>query len=580
MKVKVAKETRMKSPAPPTHQRNSSFFACKSRKPSAMGRIGGYRRGRGAILVATISLTSCAGFQPHSWPHSCHHPTMLTTRSSTRAHAPSSTALSLSIPAAPAISALATLSISASAGAVADKMKLFGGGGSGTVVSLLVASVLSNIGLAPSSHPLYDICWTKLLPASLAFMLMSGFGGDDNGTSIQDTTEDEVKSTIKTVSIPFAFGCLGSIVGCLLSFVGSVLMSTNTGRWTLPPLDAATAAGCLCSSFIGGTVNLFATARILGSGPNAIDLESLLGSMAAADLLVMALYFAGLTAAVKSSYLQRIFPGRLKNARRGSKEIESTAEIDGAKEDASIESQVSASIGRQLYREIRPATAATFASALAFLIVSASTRFERSVYSLFGIPGMGCAAIAVLSTAVGWALRRIKILWTSEKGQEKELFPWLQKEMNRVCPRLSGLCFNLLFAAIGTAANVGVALRHGPASFLFASSALLVHFVTILLGSLAMTKIIPKVKLSIEELAVASNAAIGGPATAAAFAGSLGAGQDVGGESKRRGLVLAGTTWGVVGYAIGTSLGVWLSKILLNFVLAEGFGGRSMSLHP
>jgi len=457
-------------------------------------------------------------------------------------------------------------------------MKLFGGGGSGTVVSLLVASVLSNIGLAPSSHPLYDICWTKLLPASLAFMLMSGFGGDDNGTSIQDTTEDEVKSTIKTVSIPFAFGCLGSIVGCLLSFVGSVLMSTNTGRWTLPPLDAATAAGCLCSSFIGGTVNLFATARILGSGPNAIDLESLLGSMAAADLLVMALYFAGLTAAVKSSYLQRIFPGRLKNAQRVSEG--GTAEIVSAKEDASIESQVSASIGRQLYREIRPATAATFASALAFLIVSASTRFERSVYSLFGIPGMGCAAIAVLSTAVGWALRRIKILWTSEKGQEKELFPWLQKEMNRVCPRLSGLCFNLLFAAIGTAANVGVALRHGPASFLFASSALLVHFVTILLGSLAMTKIIPKVKLSIEELAVASNAAIGGPATAAAFAGSLGTGQNVGGKSKRRGLVLAGTTWGVVGYAIGTSLGVWLSKILLNFVLAEGFGGRSMSLHP
>ena len=573
MKVKVAKETRMKSPAPPT---DVCFILClQNRKPSAMGRIGGYRRGRGAILVATMSLTSCAGFQPHPWPH----PTMPTTRSSlpqTRAHAPSSTALSLSIPAAPAISALATLSISASAGAVADKMKLFGGGGSGTVVSLLVASVLSNIGLAPSSHPLYDICWTKLLPASLAFMLMSGFGGDDNGTSIQDTTEDEVKSTIKTVSIPFAFGCLGSIVGCLLSFVGSVLMSTNTGRWTLPPLDAATAAGCLCSSFIGGTVNLFATARILGSGPNAIDLESLLGSMAAADLLVMALYFAGLTAAVKSSYLQRIFPGRQKNARRVSEG--GTAKIVGAKEDASIESQVSASIGRQLYREIRPATAATFASALAFLIVSASTRFERSVYSLFGIPGMGCAAIAVLSTAVGWALRRIKILWTSEKGQEKELFPWLQKEMNRVCPRLSGLCFNLLFAAIGTAANVGVALRHGPASFLFASSALLVHFVTILLGSLAMTKIIPKVKLSIEELAVASNAAIGGPATAAAFAGSLGTGQNVGGKSKRRGLVLAGTTWGVVGYAIGTSLGVWLSKILLNFVLAEGFWG--MSLHP
>jgi len=232
-----------------------------------------------------------------------------------------------------------------------------------------------------------------------------------------------------------------------------------------------------------------------------------------------------------------------------------------------------------MQREVRPAIAATFAAALAFGIVSASTRFEKIVYSFSGIPGMGCAAIASLSTGAGWILRRIKIVWTSAKGREKELVPWLQKEMNRVCPNLSGLCFNLLFAAIGTAANVGVALRHGPASFLFASSALLVHFVTMLLGSLAISKAIPKLKLSIEELAVASNAAIGGPATAAAFAGSLGTGEDlISSTRKRRGLVLAGTTWGVFGYAVGTSIGVWLSKILLSFVLAEGFW--DMSLHP
>ena len=409
-------------------------------------------------------------------------------------------------------------------------------------------------------------------------MLMTGFGLKEEDSS------SDVKATIKSVSLPFAIGSLGSVLGCIISFVGTLLLGGKAGRWSLPPLDAAVAAGCICSSYVGGTVNLFATARILGdslksSGAKTFNMETLMGSMAAADLLVMAVYFAGLTAAVKSPYLQRIFPGRSADDQITVEETTTTSTTSDGNQDTSIESQISASVGRELYRETRPVIAATFSSALAYVCVSISTRFERSIYSLSGIPGMGCAAIAALSTTVGWILRRIKIIWKSAKGEdEKEMLPWLQEEMSRVCPKLSGLCFNLLFAAIGTAANVGVALQHGPASFLFASSALVVHFVTILLGSWAVEKVLPKVRLSIEELAVASNAAIGGPATAAAFAGTLANDNDTRSSRQRRGLVLAGTVWGVVGYAIGTSLGVWISKILLSVVLAEGFW--DMSLHP
>lgn len=453
---------------------------------------------------------------------------------------------------------------------MADRTKLLGG--SGSIVSLLVGAALSNAGIAPSSHPLYDVCWTYLLPASLALMLMTGFGLKEEDSS------SDVKATIKSVSLPFAIGSLGSVLGCIISFVGTLLLSGKAGRWSLPPLDAAVAAGCICSSYVGGTVNLFATARILGdslksSGAKAFSLESLLGSMAAADLLVMAVYFAGLTAAVKSPFLQRMFPGPSADEQNTVEETFATSATSDGKQETSK------SVGRQLHRETRAAIAATFSSALAYVIVSISARFERSIYSLSGIPGMGCAAIAVLSTSVGWLLRRIKVIWTATKGEEeKEILPWLQEEMSRVCPTLSGLCFNLLFAAIGTAANVRVALQHGPASFLFASSALVVHFVALLLGSWAMTRILPKARLSIEELAVASNAAIGGPATAAAFAGTLTNDNGARGSRKRRGLVLAGTVWGVVGYAIGTSLGVWISKILLSVVLAEGFW--DISLHP
>jgi uncharacterized membrane protein len=60
-----------------------------------------------------------------------------------------------------------------------------------------------------------------------------------------------------------------------------------------------------------------------------------------------------------------------------------------------------------------------------------------------------------------------------------------------------------------------------------------------------------------EDVLIASNAAIGGPATAAAFCGQLA-------ESNPRkpGLTLAATVYGVVGYATGTTIGASLFRIL------------------
>jgi uncharacterized membrane protein len=50
---------------------------------------------------------------------------------------------------------------------------------------------------------------------------------------------------------------------------------------------------------------------------------------------------------------------------------------------------------------------------------------------------------------------------------------------------------------------------------------------------------------------IGSNAAIGGPSTAAAFAAPLDAG-----------LVVPAAIWGVVGYGVGTSLGVGVWRAL------------------
>ena len=491
-------------------------------------------------------------------------------------------------------SAVAALTVSALAGTVADRFNLLGGG-SGTLVSLVFASLMSNLGLAPASHPLYDVCWTKLLPASLALMLISGFDieneSDRNGPSKSDSIQ--IKQSISAVSVPFVIGSIGSILGCLLSFVLS-LFATNVGRWSLPPIEAAVAAGCLCSSYIGGTVNLFATARIVGqslggSAGSGINLGSLLSSMAAADLLVMALYFSAMAAAFKSKLLQRIFPGRKKEneATEENQVLLLDPKADAARAPVAgtkLATEESSSSGE---RRIHSVTAIAVASTLAFGIVCASDNFERNLAQRYGVPGMGCAAIAVLSTVVRWTLQRVKLVQSSTFGLDTQInirtiFPplWLQKEMDRACPRLSGLCFNLLFAAIGTSANVAVALRHGPASFLFAVVALSIHVAIILFGSWGAMKLFPAFKifpLAVEDVMVASNAGIGGPATAAAFAGSVGSTCHKK-KSSNRGLVLAATVLGVVGYALGTSVGVGLSGMLLEFVLAEGFW--EMPMHP
>jgi hypothetical protein len=67
--------------------------------------------------------------------------------------------------------------------------------------------------------------------------------------------------------------------------------------------------------------------------------------------------------------------------------------------------------------------------------------------------------------------------------------------------------------------------------------------------------------LTLEDILVASNAAIGGPATAASFAGSFTHISD----AFRNALIISGTFYGVFGYAIGTSIGVSLTRILLGF---------------
>lgn len=332
-------------------------------------------------------------------------------------------------------------------------------------------------------------------------------------------------------------------------------------------------SGCLCASYIGGTVNFFAAAKILmpmfncdsSSGRDG-GIGSLFGSLAAADLVVMAIYFSVLSFASKSTLLQRLFPNR-NDDEEISNDFMAPSDIlvsgESLKESSSKDSTIYASLGSTI-------TAVIWAFLVSLLTVLAATDLEKRVNNL--VPGTMCAFLAVFGLIseklVGIGLKR------NQKRSSKSFLARSLEKVPLVSPALSSMCFYLLFASIGTTADVTSAVASGPTALVFASLALAIHFVTVLVATFLGGKLSRRAEkhhlpqTTLQEMLTASNAAIGGPSTAAAFAADL---VPITPNSRsnsrlRRSLVLGATFWGVFGYAIGTATGVSLAKALMRWV--------------
>lgn len=103
----------------------------------------------------------------------------------------------------------------------------------------------------------------------------------------------------------------------------------------------------------------------------------------------------------------------------------------------------------------------------------------------------------------------------------------------------------MFFAVTGASGHISAVLRFGPGVFVHTAVQVVVHFIVAVgLGRL--------LKLPFKEMALASNANVGGPTTAAAMA-----------SNKRwNALVLPALLTGVFGYAIATAVGVAMMKPL------------------
>jgi uncharacterized membrane protein len=159
------------------------------------------------------------------------------------------------------------------------------------------------------------------------------------------------------------------------------------------------------------------------------------------------------------------------------------------------------------------------------------------------------------------------------RSQMAQFVSDFSNDLRQIGGPMSELCFMALFAAIGVSANLEKAMARGVSTLVFAILALLVHFLTIGLGSFSVMKTMPKLTkgsitifpLALEEILVASNAAIGGASTAAGFAGNISDTQIS--KDQKQGLIMAATFYGVVGYACATTVGVFLTQALAKRLL-------------
>lgn len=345
---------------------------------------------------------------------------------------------------------------------------------SGAVVTMLVTFVLSNLRIIPIDAPAYSAIWSFLVPFSIPLLLFKA--------NLLRILRESGR-----LLVAYLLGALGTVLGTAIAYY---LIPVGEVAWKLAAVFSAT--------YIGGSVNFFATAKTVG-----LDLDSgdLLAAGTAADNLVMVLFFLLLFALPSLKWTKQIFP---------SHSFSGDAKA-GEKTNGSRAPQ-----GESSLLEMSQALA----------IASIVGAIGVGVSSLLGIPKAAILATTII--IVGLAT----------------LFPQYLGRLT-VADKIGTLLMQIFFAAIGASANIWKVLEFGPILFLFAAAILTIHLVFLLVAGLLL-------RLDIAELVVASNANLGGPTTAAAMAKAKNWDK----------LVTPSILCGTFGYAIATFIGVALGNLL------------------
>eukprot|EP00892_Ulva_mutabilis_P007954 jgi/Ulvmu1/5530/UM023_0066.1 len=399
---------------------------------------------------------------------------------------------------------------------------------SGVVIAMAFAAALSLLGILPSQAAAYDTVWAALMPLGAALLLLGS------------PTDAAPARAAPQALTAFAVAAAGTVAGTAAAWAAF-------GHAQAPGGAAVTAA--LCATYIGGSLNFAAVIQAL-----KVQDSVLVASTLAIDNIAMALYFAAMAlvpvpqpatpptpkpavpaaAATGPHVSSNATPAALSQIQQTDAPASNHAKWKEGLLAKYLNRNPDDGPTNARNQGTRPGMLGRAAAAGVTLAVAAACcAAGEAVAEGTGASGFGLAFMAVSAVAVNavhaWLLRRGSI--PAEAWLGAELFSGLTPAAN--------LCMALFFATIG--ASAGAASLAGPARLLvpLVATQIAVHAAAVAAGVLLLR--VPR------DLAlVASNAAIGGPATAAAMAAARGWPQ----------LVRPAVFLGSIGYATGTWIGL------------------------
>lgn len=377
---------------------------------------------------------------------------------------------------------------------------------SGCILCLVMAMALANLRVIPTDAEAYDFVWGYIVPLAIPFLL---FKAD---------LRKIWRGSCRIFGI-FVLGSFGTVTGGVLAFS---LFKKVFGYGNTKSLMAM-----FVGTYVGGSVNLAAMADATNADKNLISASIV------ADNLLMVLYFFLLVALPGIEWVRRHFRHPLVEAQeRFARTDERPVKPVGLKKKEKTS-------GAEDYWKSRPVSIIDLSSSIAAacMIVAVSRILAGFFDSSILGDGFG---LSLLRGLLGSQYLMITTITTVLAT----LFPGFFGNLAGA-QEIGTFLIHIFFAVIGAPASIMLIIREAPLLFLFAAVIILMN----MLFSLGFGKLLG---YSIEEITVASNANIGGPTTAAAFAIAKG----------WHSLIVPALLAGTLGYVIGNYYGIFLFTIL------------------
>lgn len=369
---------------------------------------------------------------------------------------------------------------------------------SGAIIALILAMVLANIGIIPTSCPLYDdVVWGIVVPVGIPLLLLQ-------------CNLNKIGKLTGKMLIVFLLGAVGTFVGALIAFF--LLKGAYNGSVS----DLAGVASMMTGSYIGGGVNFAAMAD--AAGLKGTDVAA--AATVADNLLMSAYFFVLIFIAGMKFFRSKFAHPHIDAVEAGTDTSKTQAAAFWSRKDISLKD-----IAIAVAYAVTVVWVSSMIGSFFTGLVPAENRtaIQDFVAKFFGSQYVWITTISVI-VATFFSKPVEKMNGSQEVG--------------------TYLIYLFLFV-IGVPANIMTVITKSPLFLVLCFIMVVVNMIFCFVGAKLC-------KASLEDAIIASNANIGGPTTAAGMAISQG----------WTALVGPAMLVGVLGYVIGNYAGTLVSIIL------------------